>query len=831
MSVFDFSGIEFLSKINNLKGFRVYKAYDLGGDIVWSRSNQPTVDKICNDWKFKLVSVNADTSYSSTAEAAATFNDESWDTVSIPHDWSIYNDFNPKSKSTYEGGFLDGGDAWYRTKFEVDADLLEHDTYLYFDGVYMESTVYINGKEVGKNYHGYNPFWFDISEYLVKGSNSLAVFVRNNQPSSRWYSGSGIYRPVYLVALESADFSINNVCITTPNLETEKDGDVTTHVEFELHNFANESSAIITGQILKDGIVVKEKNISLNLSSESINVKMDISVTTPDLWDIYTPNLYQFQAIVRVGTREYFSSKTTFGYRYFNWDVNTGFWLNGVQTKIKGVCMHHDLGCIGAEANHSAMERQIDILINMGCNAIRLTHNPASTMFMDLCAEKGVMCVEELFDMWTVGKNTLDFHRFFDNEYETVIKNTAYRDRNNPALIMWSLGNEINRTAKYTGDQVRPIVTKLITAVKKYDSTRPCTMGEDSPSMEAAKVCMQLLDVCGINYNQNNLTIPHGLGKPCYGSETTSALSSRGIYARDNTKYQCSSLDDDKVSWGSYAGDAVKAHMESAYSGGMFVWTGFDYIGEPTPFNKYPTKSSYFGIVDLAGFPKDIYYMYQSQWSDSPMVHILPRNIDSYTDGQNVNFIVYSNCESIELFIDDVSQGTLTKSDISSKYQFIFSVAFKKGTYTVKGYDSSGSVVATDEISCSTGIPTKLRLTAYKITSVSVDSDDLVFITCDVLDENNIIVPVASNKVTFGVSGGTVLGTDNGNAACVENMRSNTRSTFCGKCLCVVRHDGNIGKMTITAKSDGLASGKIDIDKTAKESALGNLSLGSLNLR
>lgn len=816
MSIYDISASR-LSRAFDIGGNRLSRAYALDGSLLWSAHETETFafsgSQIpWSGWKFHKVSDTADLSYTSTAEAAPGFDDSAWQSVTVPHDWSIYNNFNADSPATYEGGYLDGGDAWYRCKFTIADAMLSDQTLLYFDGVYMEATVYLNGRLVGRNYHGYNPFWLDISNVLVEGENVLAVFVRNRQPSSRWYSGSGIYRPVYLLTMEGAGKWVTDVAVTSPDLESQHTGSVATHIAFTIHNTDTATSGTAKVIIYKDGVQIVQSSKDVTIGEGETACSTDLSVTAPALWDVGQPNLYEAEITITGSFGSYTAPRVMYGYRWTKWDVDTGFWLNGKNIKLKGVCMHHDLGCIGTEANQSAMERQIDSMVQMGANAIRLTHNPGSTMFLDLCMRKGVLVIEELFDHWTVAKSKYDFARFYTDHYKEVVRDTLLRDRNDPAIIMWSLGNEINRTAKYTAEQVRPIVTALITEVKQYDTTRPVTMGEDSPNMDAAKVCMELLDVCGINYNSNNLSVPHDMGKPSYGSETTSALASRGIYARDDTGYQCSSLDDDKVNWGSYAAIALQAHMENAYSGGMFVWTGWDYIGEPTPFNKYPAKSSYFGIVDLAGFPKDIYYMYQSRWTSKPMIHIFPRNLDSVEDGKTQRIAVYSNCPTVELFVNGVSIGKQTQAQIAEKYQFRWWTTFHPGTVTAKGYDADGAVVATDEVKTSDGIPARLALTAYK-TTVDVTTDDLVFVTCEVQDKDGVPVPTASSAVTFTCTGGTVLGTDNGNAACVEPMRTNTKSAFSGKVLCVCRHDGQAGALIVTATANGLSAGAITIKK------------------
>lgn len=816
MSIYDISASR-LSRAFDIGGNRLSRAYALDGSLLWSAHETETFafsgSQIpWSGWKFHKVSDTADLSYTSTAEAVPGFDDSAWQSVTVPHDWSIYNNFNADSPATYEGGYLDGGDAWYRCKFTIADAMLSDQTLLYFDGVYMEATVYLNGRLVGRNYHGYNPFWLDISNVLVEGENVLAVFVRNRQPSSRWYSGSGIYRPVYLLTMEGAGKWVTDVAVTSPDLESQHTGSVATHIAFTIHNTDTATSGMAKVTIYKDGVQIVQSSKDVTIGEGETACSTDLSVTAPALWDVGQPNLYEAEITITGIFGSYTAPRVVYGYRWTKWDVDTGFWLNGKNIKLKGVCMHHDLGCIGTEANQSAMERQIDSMVQMGANAIRLTHNPGSTMFLDLCMRKGVLVIEELFDHWTVAKSKYDFARFYTDHYKEVVRDTLLRDRNDPAIIMWSLGNEINRTGKYTAEQVRPIVTALIAEVKQYDTTRPVTMGEDSPNMDAAKVCMELLDVCGINYNSNNLSVPHDMGKPSYGSETTSALASRGIYARDDTGYQCSSLDDDKVNWGSYAAIALQAHMENAYSGGMFVWTGWDYIGEPTPFNKYPAKSSYFGIVDLAGFPKDIYYMYQSRWTSKPMIHIFPRNLDSVEDGKTQRIAVYSNCPTVELFVNGVSIGKQTQAQIAEKYQFRWWTTFHPGTVTAKGYDADGAVVATDEVKTSDGIPARLALTAYK-TTVDVTTDDLVFVTCEVQDKDGVPVPTASSAVTFTCTGGTVLGTDNGNAACVEPMRTNTKSAFSGKVLCVCRHDGQAGALIVTATANGLSAGAITIKK------------------
>ena len=796
MGIWDYLGLQ-LNEAFTAGGEKIVAAYDLGGGVIYTaEAVDRDFDGVHRVWRFRKAGGKA------------------WQTVRIPHDWSICEDFNSASPADYEGGYLDGGEAVYETSFRVPDALRTKRTVLYFDGVYMESAVTLNGVKLGENKNGYNPFSFDVTDKLTDGVNTLRVEVVNRQPNSRWYSGSGIYRPVYLLGLEKAGFSVQGLVITSPSLETEYEGDVVTKAAFTLTHYGAAGSRAVKLVIRRNGETVGSGEKTVALQSGENALELSASVSAPELWDVGAPNLYE-AAILADGTE---IASAVFGYRFMKWDADTGFWLNGRNTKIKGVCLHHDLGCIGAEANRSAMERQLDSMTTMGANAIRLTHNPSSTLLLELCRDRGVLCVEEFFDCWTRAKKTYDFARFFDANAETVIETTIRRSVNNPAVMMWSLGNEINGgfgELGYTAEEAAAVCARLVAAVKRTDTTRPVTMGINYPETDKgvfAAAVNPLLDVCGVNYKSNDLSVPHALGKPSYGSETTSALSSRGVYKRDDAKLQCSSLDDDKVEWGSFAGVALYQHMTNAYSGGMFVWTGWDYIGEPTPFNKFPAKSSYFGICDLAGFPKDIYYMYQSRWTSEPMVHIMPSDWDSWTEGETVKVYLYTNCEKMELFLNGVSVGTKTKYQMDDRYRYSFDVAYAKGTLMAKGYDADGNVVATDTVKSSDGVPAKLALSSYKPT-VNVTGDDLVFITCDVLDANGVFIPSADTVVTFTCEGGTVLGTDNGNAACVENMRGNVRSAFSGKCLCVCRHDGAVGEMVVRAKAEGVEGASVRVRK------------------
>lgn len=762
-----------------------------------------------DSWKFNLISTTANAAYASTAEAVPSYDDASWRTVSVPHDWSVELEFNASSPATYEGGYLDGGDAWYRTTVSVNKQSGRRYV-LCFDGVYMESTVYVNGQQVHKNYYGYNPFAVDATEQMVSGVNTIAVFVHNEQPSSRWYSGSGLIRPVELVTLLDDQIRMENIRVTTPKLDSDLTNGETVVAFDAVNKTGAEASATFTVDLYDpDGAKVGTADASAVIAAgETQNVSATVALANPTLWAIGAGKLYEAQIRTKVGNRVQRSKRVPYGYRTIRFDKDTGFYLNGIHTKLKGVCVHHDGGCIGAAENRSAIERQVDILTNMGCNAIRLTHNPFGAEYLDVCQRKGVLLVEELFDGWTKVKNQKDFGRYFSDHYAEVVTSTIRRDWNNPAVIMWSLGNEVRTNltgGDYSSSEIVNVCTMVNSAVKALDSTRPTTMGNNAPGGNLAAL-MAIVDVVGINYNSNKQT--YQTDRPIYGSETTSALSSRGVYATDSANMAYPSYDNKAVSWGNTAAETVNAYLSSTRSCGHFVWTGFDYIGEPTEWNKYPAKSSYFGIVDTCGFPKDIYFMYQSMWDSRPMIHILPHWTH---ESGNIDVWLYSNCASVELFLNGTSLGKKALAQRGTKNQYAYTVAYAAGTIVANGYDAAGNLIAQD-IQYTAGAPAKLALSSDK-TAVSTASDDLVYITCDVLDKNGTLCPNADNSVVFTVVGGTIIGTDNGHGANVEKLSGSTHAAFSGKCLCVVKHDGASGVMKITATANGLTAGTISVTK------------------
>lgn len=797
-----------------------------------------SIVKLNDNWKFNLISTTSNTNYNSVAEAVKTFNDNTWQTITVPHDWSIYLPFNANSLAGSTGGFLDGGDAWYRRKIDT-SKYKDKKVFIYFDGVYMESDVYINGTKVGESKNGYNPFYFDITEQLnFDGNDILAVFVRNNQPSSRWYSGSGIYRNVYLVVCNKVFVGINDVFVTTPNLETELNGNgiVNTNIALKVNNTFNANKeAIITNAIYYNDTLVNKQDKTVTLSTGINTINDVIPVSNPNLWDIWDGKLYKLKTSIKIENTKTYEMDTVYGYRYFKFDKDTGFYINGENTKLHGFCMHHDLGCLGSEVNYSAIERQVKLLKEIGCNSIRMTHNPSSPEMLDICAKEGILVIEELFDVWTVHKVSKDYATYFLTDYENVIKTTINRSKNNPAVIMWSLGNEIFdvRSDKAPTQDAVTTITALINAVKAIDNTRPLTCGDNQRGTNTTDIHNQvndLLDVVGFNYyNSTSILDTQKTNNPnwcMYISESTSCLESRGIYAHDDIKQQCSSYDIEKVGWGMTARDAIKLYESINYIAGYYPWTGFDYIGEPTPFlddSKYPSKSSYFGAYDLCGFPKDMAYIYKARWTSEPMVHILPHwnwNVDD-----SINIVIYHNCKKIELFHNGVSLGKKTSFNTYGDAEY--TVKFVNGVLVANGYDENDNLIAQDIIYTSKSA-NKINLTADK-SSVKIGSDDLVFITCDVVDENGVICPNADNEIQFNITGGTIVGVDNGDPTSVENMKDTKRKAFSGKCLCVVKPNSENGNIVITATSDGLTNGTITILKSSMTNYANKIVVEKIN--
>ena len=822
------------------------------------------------NWHFKL-NANAKDAVKPDADVS------SWKKLDLPHDWSIYNDFDHDSPAQNEGGQLNGGDAWYRKTFKLDEEDLNKNVRITFDGVYMDSQVYVNGQLVGHYPNGYNQFSYDITDYLHKDGreNVVAVHAINKQPSSRWYSGSGIYRDVTLQVTDKVHTEKNGTTILTPDLEKQQNGKVDTHVTSKIVNTDDKDHEILAeyqiiernGQAVTDLVRTASQVLKAH---QSASLNAILQVDKPKLWTVNSdkPALYELVTRVYRDGQLVDAKKDLFGYRYYNWTPNEGFSLNGERIKFHGVSLHHDHGALGAEENYKAEYRRLKQMKDMGVNSIRTTHNPASEQTLQIAAELGLLVQEEAFDTWYGGKKQYDYGRFFDKDAthpdakkgekwsDFDLRTMVERGKNNPAIVMWSIGNEIGEA----DGKPRSLATvkRLVQVIKAVDKTRYVTMGADKfrfgdGSGDHEKIANEL-DAVGFNYSEDNYKKlrakhPNWL---IYGSETSSATRTRGSYFRPERElvhsnqayrnYEQSDYGNDRVGWGKTATASWTFDRDNAGYAGQFIWTGTDYIGEPTPWhnqNHTPVKSSYFGIVDTAGIPKHDYFLYQSQWvpaEKKPMVHLLPHwNWENPTLKENVadadgNIPVraYSNAASVELFLNGNTLGkkTFTKKQTSDgrTYQegakpnelyLEWKVAFEAGTLEAVARDEAGNIVARDKI-VTAGEPAGVRLVKEEH-AIAADGKDLTYIYYEIVDSKGNVVPTANNLVRFQLHGqGQIVGVDNGEQASRERYKEQAdgswiRKAFNGKGVVIVKSTEQAGKFTLTAHSDFLKSGQTTI--------------------
>jgi len=735
------------------------------------------------------------------------FDDSSWATLTLPHDWSIFNDFNEHSAAGSGGGCLDGGIGWYRKTFGVPSDYKDKKVFIEFDGAYMNSQVWINGKSLGTRPYGYTSFEYDLTPYLVYGgSNVIAVRLNNNQPTSRWYSGSGIYRNVWLTVLNPTHVDYCGMFVTTPTVSSSS---AAVNIKTKILNQSGEFQLVTLKTTLLDAkgntvATQTSSDVKINADGNS-TLSQDIAVSNPKLWSPSSPYLYIAKTQVIIGGSIADTYQSTFGIRSFTFGPNDGFSLNGVNMKINGVCNHHDLGALGAAVNYRAIVRQLDILKAMGCNAIRTAHNPPDPQVLEACDRLGFLVMDEAFDVWETGKNKLnDYHLYFKDWAKADIQAMVMRDRNHPSVIMWSIGNEIQSPIVKTAAVLRDWV-------KAVDSTRPVTWASNNMGGSNEQAITDLLDLAGHNYHPKWYDILHNKYPDwkMLGSETVSAVRSRGIYKTPadqkvlrGSDNQCSSYDNGSDAGASNARQSYKDINSRKFMAGEFVWTGFDYIGEPWPY-EWAAKSSYFGIIDTAGFPKDIYYFYQSKWTTEPMVHILPHW--NWSSDTNAAVWAYSNCDTVELFLNGVSQGVKSAGD---SLHLAWNVPWEPGIIRAKGV--KGDTVVYDQVTTA-GSPARVKLKPDR-TSIIADGRDLVFIETDITDANDVLVPNATNMVNFSVSGpATIVGVDNGNAISRERYKGSSRSAFSGKCLVIVQTTKVPGSIVVTANSSGLSSDSVTV--------------------
>ena len=841
--------------------------------------NQMIEDRKVNfnqNWHFKL-NANPKEAVKSDADVST------WQKLDLPHDWSIFNDFDHQSPAQNEGGQLNGGEAWYRKTFKLDEKDLKKNVRLTFDGVYMDSQVFVNGQLVGHYPNGYNQFSYDITKYLHKDGreNVIAVHAINKQPSSRWYSGSGIYRDVTLQMTDKVHVEKNGTTILTPKLEQQQHGKVETHVTSKIVNTDDKDHELVAEyQIVERGgqaVTGLVRTASRTLKAhESTSLDAILEVEQPKLWTVLNdkPALYELITRVYRDGQLVDAKKDLFGYRYYHWTPNEGFSLNGERIKFHGVSLHHDHGALGAEENYKAEYRRLKQMKEMGVNAIRTTHNPASPQTLQIAAELGLLVQEEAFDTWYGGKKPYDYGRFFEKDAthpearkgekwsDYDLRTMVERDKNNPAVFMWSIGNEIGEADGKPHSLAT--VKRLVKVIKDVDTTRYVTMGADKfrfgdGSGDHEKIANEL-DAVGFNYSEDNYKKlrakhPNWL---IYGSETSSATRTRGSYYRPEQElkhsngperhYEQSDYGNDRVGWGKTATDSWIFDRDNAGYAGQFIWTGTDYIGEPTPWhnqNQTPVKSSYFGIVDTAGIPKHDFYLYQSQWVSAkkkPMVHLLPhwnwenRELASKVEDSDGKIPVraYSNAASVELFLNgqslgvkkfnkkQTSDGRTYQEGANAKELYLeWKVAYQPGTLEAVARDEAGNEIARDKITTA-GQPAGVRLVKEEH-AIAADGKDLTYIYYEIVDSEGNVVPTANNLVRFQLHGqGQLVGVDNGEQASRERYKAQAdgswiRRAFNGKGVAIVKSTEQAGKFTLTAHSDLLKSGQVTVFTGKKE--------------
>lgn len=724
-----------------------------------------------------------------------------WYDVELPHDWLI----NDTSK------LYETGEGWYRRSLPCSAEQLSGRVLLNFDGVYMNSTLFVNGKEVGSWTYGYSAFEHDITDFLHEGENELLLRVSHQSPNTRWYSGAGIFRDVMLKLRPAAYIGTNGVYIHSA---PQPEGGWTTEVETDVVGEASDIRMLLE---VFDPAGASMGGYGLEAHFDGGHEKFTASFnsTDPELWSVDDPMLYTLKISLYSGSELLDCVNETFGYRTAEFDPDRGFLLNGEPVKLHGVCMHHDLGALGSALNEAALARQLRIMKEMGVNAIRTSHNMPARQLVQLCDEMGLLVDSEAFDMWEKPKTEFDNHRFFTEHAERDVRSWIERDRNHPCIIMWSIGNEINDTIDPHG---LDITKRLYEYVLKYDpkGNAAPTIGSNYMGNENAQKCSDVVKLAGYNYSEYLYDEHHAKypGWVIYGSETASAVRSRGIYRfpaelplLTGEDCQCSSLDNSVVGWGSSAMKSWRLDRDCPFCCGQFIWTGFDYIGEPTPYN---TKNSYFGIVDTAGFPKDIYYFYQSVWvspEQKKVLHIVPSYWD-FIPGQKIDVLIYSNARDVELFLNGKSIGShVMELETSQDMRAHFKVPFEPGVLRVVGHFADGSECS--EVLHTPSDPAAVVLTSDKETLLA-DGRDIAFVEISTVDVNGIPVGNARNRIRVEVSGaGRLVGLDNGDSTDYDSYKGDNRRLFSGKLLAMIESTLEPGEITVRAYSEGLENAEL----------------------
>jgi beta-galactosidase len=771
---------------------------------------------------------------------APGFADGAWRVLDLPHDWAIEGPFDPKI-NPHAGALPAFGVAWYRKHFTVPASAKGRYYSIEFDGAMSNATVFLNGHELGGRPYGYIGFSFDLTPQLVfGGENVLAVRLAPEEQSSRWYPGAGIYRHVWIDASGPVHVARWGTYVTTPSVSPAQ---ASVSIRTEVRNREPQPASVTLETTIVDAggqVVARSLNEPTIPGGGTEFLQLLLTIDEPQRWELDRPYLYTVHSVVRRGAETLDRYLTPFGVRTIEYGPQKGFLLNGRRVRFQGVCDHHDLGALGAAVSRRATERQLEILKRMGANAIRTSHNPPSPELLELADRMGLLVMDEAFDMWKMPKVKNGLSKFFDEWGDSDLRDMLRRDRNHPSVVMWSIGNEVPEQGREDGWK---IAKRLADICRQEDPTRPTTAAFNAADAAIKNRLAEQVDIPGWNYRARHY--PQYVAEhpqwTMVAAETASCVSSRGVYHLPIEKYQkhpsrqLTSYDVIAPPW-AYCPDVEFAALEaSPQILGEFVWTGFDYLGEPTPYfmwneprdeNDWPARSSYFGIVDLAGFPKDRFYLYQSQWTKQPMVHLLPHWNWAGREGQPIPVMAYTNAEAVELFLNGRSLGRKTKgaepvvipvgksaSDdlkFSTKYRIAWQVPYTPGELKAVAY-TDGRAVASDVVRTA-GAPARLALEPDRA-AIQADGEDLSFVTVRVLDEDGNLCPEADNLVRFRIEGaGVVAAVDNGNAASVEPFQAEQRKAFSGLALLIVRgRRGAPGEVRVTATADGLADGHATI--------------------
>lgn len=799
----------------------------LTAGICLSAAAQRTERLLDKNWRFTKGDVPEATQVS--------YNDSRWEVVTIPHDWAIYGPFdrnhdlqdvavtqNLEKKASIKTGRTGGlpyvGVGWYRSSFDAPSD---KQVTLLFDGAMSEARVYVNGKEACFWPFGYNSFHCDVTEFLNKDgkNNQLAVRLENRPQSSRWYPGAGLYRNVHLIVTEKVHVPVWGTYVTTPHVAADY---ASVRLQTRIENADKKDIRIETDILSPEGKVVVHKD-NVQRVNHGQPLEQNFIVENPQLWSPEAPALYKAVSKIYVDNQQVDSYTTRFGIRSIEYVADKGFYLNGKHRKFQGVCNHHDLGPLGAAVNTAALRHQLTLLKDMGCDAIRTSHNMPTPELVALCDEMGFMMMIEPFDEWDIAKCTNGYHRYFNEWAERDMVNMLHNYRNNPCVVMWSIGNEVPTQCSPEGYKVASFLQDIC---HREDPTRPVTCGMDQVTCVLNNGFAAMIDIPGLNYRTARYQetydkLPQNL---VLGSETASTVSSRGVYKfpvelKASVKYddhQSSSYDVESCSWSNTPDEDFALADDHHWTIGQFVWTGFDYLGEPSPYDtdSWPNHSSMFGIIDLASIPKDRYYLYRSIWNkEANTLHILPHWNWEGREGEKTPVFVYTNYPTAELFINGKSYGKQSKNNSSllNRYRLMWmDVVYEPGEVKVVAYDKDGKAVEEKSIRTA-GKPHHLELVTNR-KELTADGKDLAYITVRVVDKEGNLCPTDGRLIDFSVKGaGTYRASANGDPTCLDLFHLPRMHAFSGQLTAIVQTGETAGDITFTAKAKGLKNGVIQL--------------------